>query len=210
MYYILRHGILYMVNFMKKIKMLLIVCLIIALIPVGINFLVIFKSKDKIFGEKGITKTYDIALVLGCSALKNGSPNKMLRDRLNTAIDLYNNKKAKKVLISGDHTKTYSEITSMFNYLIENNIPEEDILIDYAGYSTGESLINYQKNYSEHSVIVVTQKYHLYRALFIASELELNARGVFAKLINYNGQTFREIREILARNKDFVIYGLIK
>lgn len=197
-------------DIMKKIKLIIIICLILSLIPLGINFFVIFQTVDKIYNEKEINSEYDIALVLGCSALKDGTPSKMLRDRLNTAIYLYENKLVKKILISGDHTKTYSEITAMNKYLIEYGINENDILIDEKGYSTNESIINYQREYESKSVILVTQQYHLYRALFIADKLGINAIGAHAKLINYNGQVFREIREILARNKDFFLFTFIK
>lgn len=194
---------------MKKLKILFVICLVITLIPIGINFYIVFQSSDKIYNQNEINKTYDIALVLGCSVLKDGSPSKMLRDRLNTSIYLYENKLAKKILISGDHSDSYSEVTTMFNYLIEHSVREEDIIIDYEGYSTGESLINYQKNYSDKSLLIVTQKYHLYRALYISKMFNLNATGVHAELVNYNGQFFREVREILARNKDFILYTFI-
>lgn len=195
---------------MKKLKLLVIMCLVLSLLPMIINFWVIFKTSKKIYSEKVISKTYDIALVLGCSVLKNGNPSNMLRDRLNTAISLYKNNLAKKILISGDHTKTYSEVEVMNNYLIANGIEEKDILIDYEGYSTSESLLNYKENYNEKELIIVTQKYHLYRALYITDDLSLNAAGVHAELINYNGQVFREIREILARNKDYFVFEFLK
>lgn len=190
--------------------MLIIFIFVLSLIPIIINFFVIFSTSNKIYSDLEINETYDIALVLGCSALKNGNPSKMLRDRLNTAISLYESDKVKKILISGDHTKTYSEIIAMNKYLVESGINKEDIIVDEKGYSTGESLINYKNNYSNQSVIIVTQKYHLYRALFIANDLELNVIGAHAKLINYNGQLFREIREILARNKDFLLFTMFK
>jgi len=193
---------------MKKLKLLVIICLVLFLIPININFFVIFSSKNSIYKENEIAKKYDIALVLGCSALKNGTPSKMLKDRLETAIYLYENNLVEKILISGDHNKTYSEITAMNNYLIQSGIDKDSILIDDMGYSTGESLVNYKEKYSDKSVIIVTQKYHLYRALFIANDLGLNAIGAHARLINYNGQLFREIREILARNKDFMLFGI--
>jgi len=195
---------------MKKLKLLIIICFVIILIPIGINLYVVINNEPNIYNEINIEKKYDIALVLGCSVLKNGSPSKMLRDRLNAAIKLYEKEKIEKILISGDHTKTYSEIDVMNKYLLDNNVKEEDILFDYKGYSTNESLLNYNNKYSDKSVIIVTQKYHLYRALFIAKELNLNAIGVHAELINYGGQTFREIREILARNKDFALFKILK
>ena len=188
---------------MKKLKILLIIFLIIILIPLSINFYVIFKNIKIIYNSNDINENYDIALILGCSVLRNNTPSKMLKDRLNKGIELYTNKKVSQILISGDHSDSYSEVEVMYKYLIFNGVSESDILIDYKGYSTSDSLINYEDIYKEKSVIIVTQNYHLYRALYIASELDLNATGVYAKKENYNGFIFREIREILARNKDF-------
>ena len=191
---------------MKKSKILIIIFLVISLIPLCINYYIICSNANKIVDIKNINKKYDIGLVLGCSVLKNGNPSKMLRDRLDKSIELYNEQIIDKILISGDHDKSYSEVTTMKNYLLDSNIPIEDILIDELGYSTGESITNYKNNYKDKSLIIITQEYHLYRALFIANKLEINAIGVSAKKVNYNGQLFREIREILARNKDFALY----
>lgn len=195
---------------MKKMRILLIVFLILILIPLGINFMVLNTSKNAIYRLNDIKKSYDIGLVLGCSVLKDGTPSKMLRDRLNRAIVLYENKSIDKILISGDHQKTYSEVTVMKKYLVENGIPEDEIIVDEIGYSTGESLINVKNNFKDKKIIIITQRYHLYRSLFIAANLGIDAIGVTAKEINYNGQIFREIREILARNKDFVLYKFLK
>ena len=180
------------------------VFLLIALIPIFINFYVIYNNINDIFNIKDVDKNYDIALILGCSVLNNERPSKMLRDRLDKGIELYTNGLVSKILISGDHQKEYSEVEVMYKYLLNENINEEDILIYYEGYSTSDSLINFKNNYSDSSVIIVTQKYHLYRSLNIAKKLDLNAIGVHTNLINYHGFIFREIREILARNKDFV------
>jgi len=189
---------------MKKIKMIIIVFLLIALIPLFINFYVIYNNINDIYDIKDVDEKYNIALILGCSVINNERPSKMLRDRLDKGIELYINGVVSKILISGDHQKEYSEVDVMYKYLLNENINEEDILIDYEGYSTSDSLINFKNNYSDSSVIIVTQKYHLYRSLNIAKKLDLNAIGVHANLINYHGFIFREIREILARNKDFV------
>jgi len=191
---------------MKKFKILLIILLIIIMIPLGINFFVIYKTRNYINGIEEVNEKYDVALVLGCSVLKNNQPSKMLKDRLDMGIELYNKNKVSKILISGDHKDTYSEVEVMHKYLLDHNINEDDILIDYEGYSTSESLINYKENYKNKKVLIVTQKYHLYRALYISSKLDLNATGINAVEINYQGQIFREIREILARNKDYFMF----
>ena len=90
------------------------------------------------------------------------------------------------------------------NYLLENNIPEEKIIMDPAGVSTYDSIFRVQKQLKAKKIIIVSQKYHLYRALYIANSLGIEAYGVPADDIKYKGATYREVREILARNKDFI------
>lgn len=194
---------------MKKLKIFIIICLIICLIPIIINFSIIFSSSKKVYKEEDIKETYEIGLVLGCS-VKNNKPSKMLRDRLEKAISLYENKIIKKILVSGDDRINYSEVTVMHDYLVENNVNDSDIIIDNIGFSTGESLENYAKNYQDTKVVIITQKYHLYRSLFIAKKLNIDAIGVYAKEESYPGDFYREAREILARNKDFLKYGIAK
>ena len=182
-------------------KLIYFIIAIICILLIG-NFYVCISEKSKIIDSSSITEKYDYILILGCSVLKNGEPSLMLRDRLNKGIELYNQELAEKIIITGDHSDSYSEVSVMHNYLIDSGIEEDNIIIDNEGYSTSESLINYQKEHKKEKVIIVTQKYHLYRALYIADRLNINAIGVYADDVNYFGQTYRDIREILARNKD--------
>ena len=188
---------------MKILKITIIIFLCLLIIPLIINGLVIFSTKDKIMNIEKIDKTYDIAMVLGCG-IKNNEPSLMLKDRLNKAIELYNAGLIKNILVSGDEHENYNEVKVMVNYLIENNIPSEIILKDNKGFNTSNSIENYTKNYSDKSLIIVTQKYHLYRSLYIAHKDNLDAIGVSAKNIRYHGQILRDIREVLARIKDFL------
>lgn len=190
----------------KITKIGIIIFLVMILIPFIINLYVIFSTTSHIYENKDVFEVYDYALVLGCGLKKDGTPSLMLRDRLNKVIELYNNGKIKNIIISGEHNKSYSEVNAMEKYLIENNIPGGVILRDEEGSSTSESIVNYYNNYKDNNVIIITQKYHLYRALFIANKLKLNAIGVSAKEVRYYGQLYRDIREILARCKDFVLF----
>ena len=103
----------------------------------------------------------------------------------------------------------YDEVTVMKNYLLEHGIPEEDIITDNYGISTYDSIYRVKNVYKSNKVVIVSQRYHLYRALFLSDNLDLESYGVEADLRYYYGQWYREIREILARNKDF-IKGIIK
>ena len=129
----------------------------------------------------------------------------MLEDRILKAIELYENGVAPKIIMSGDHGREeYDEVNIMKNYAIEKGIPSEDIFMDHAGFSTYDSIYRAKHIFEVKNIVIVTQEYHLFRALHIANKLGINALGVNSDPRKYSGQTYREIREILARNKDFV------
>jgi vancomycin permeability regulator SanA len=185
----------------KILKLILIFTILLAII----NFYIISTTKRRIIEISNIEdKDYDCIVVLG-AGIRNNKPSPMLEDRLLTAIELYNNKAAPKILVSGDHEyKDYDEVNVMKNYLKENGIPSEDIFMDHAGLSSYDSIYRTKKIFKADKVIIVTQKYHLYRSLYIAKSIDLNAYGVSATKREYMNQTKRDIREIAARIKDFL------
>ena len=129
----------------------------------------------------------------------------MPEDRLLTGIDLYKNGTTGTLLMSGDHGKVdYDEVNCMRDYAAECGIPTEHIFMDHAGFSTYESMYRAIEVFGAEKIIIVTQKYHLYRALYVAQALGLDAVGVSADLRTYYGQSMRETRELAARVKDFV------
>ena len=196
---------------MKKIfKYILIVLIVIILVPVIINFYVILSTKNRIVsGYSELLTDIDYIVILG-AGIRRGKPSPMLEDRLKTGISLYNNDISNKILITGDHMNDdYDEVTVMKNYLLEHGIPEEDIITDNYGISTYDSIYRVKNVYKSNKVVIVSQRYHLYRALFLSDNLDLESYGVEADLRYYYGQWYREISEILARNKDF-IKGIIK
>ena len=119
-------------------------------------------------------------------------------------------KASEKLLMSGDHGRVeYDEVNAMKQYAVDRNVSSEDVFMDHAGFSTYETVYRAKEIFGCESVIIVTQEYHLYRALYIAERLGLEAYGVATDGYDYPGQTLREMREILARNKDFLT-GIIK
>ena len=162
----------------------------------------IISTKGKIKKLDELTSS-DCILVLGAGIRRN-NPSPMLEDRLKTAIELYNQGIAPKILVSGDHEHDdYDEVNVMKNYLKENGIPSEDIFMDHAGLSTYDSIYRAKKIFTANKIIIVTQKYHLYRALYISKTVNLNSSGVSANKQTYAFQLKRDIREIIARTKDF-------
>ena len=154
--------------------------------------------------EKAAGIDADCILVLGCGVREDGSPSLMLRDRLETGIALYHAGAAPKLLMSGDNgRKDYDEVNLMKSYAMEREIPSEDVFMDHAGFSTYDSMVRARDIFCAENIIVVSQEYHLYRALYLAEKLGLEAHGVPALDVNYRGQTYRELREMLARAKDF-------
>lgn len=148
------------------------------------------------------TEDYDCILVLGAGLRADGSPSDMLHDRVATACGLYAAEAGIPLLMSGDHTGDYNEVAAMKALAINLGVPSEDIFLDHDGNSTYESIYRAKEMYGADKMVIVTQEYHLYRALYIARELGVEAVGVPADLRPYRGQTKYELREMLARFKD--------
>ncbi len=145
----------------------------------------------------------DCILILG-AGVKDDKPKPMLRDRLLTGIELYKSGAAKKIIMSGDHGRAdYDEVNVMRAFALEQGVRAEDIFLDHAGFSTYDSVYRAKNIFGAENIIIVSQKYHLYRALYIAKKLDVKAAGVSANLNTYGGQLKRDIREIIARDKDF-------
>ncbi len=145
----------------------------------------------------------DCILILG-AGVKDGKPKPMLRDRLLAGIELYKSGAAKKIIMSGDHGRAdYDEVNVMRAFALEQGVSAEDIFLDHAGFSTYDSVYRAKNIFGAENIIIVSQKYHLYRALYISEKLDVKAAGVSANLNTYGGQLKRDIREIIARDKDF-------
>ena len=184
-------------------KVLKIICVIIMIILL-INVYMILTVSNKITDlDNQKLKEADCILILG-AGIVNNRPSPMLEDRLLTGFELYDNKISTRILVSGDHINNdYNEVKVMKNYLIEKGIPSEIIFMDHAGISSYDSIYRAKEIYKAKKVVIVTQKYHLYRALYIAKTLNIEAYGVIADKNIYNNQIKRDIREIFARVKDF-------
>lgn len=147
----------------------------------------------------------DCIIVLGAGVRPDGTPSPMLQDRLDKAIELYRQGVSHKVIVSGDHREdNYDEVNAMKCYLMEYDVPSDAIFMDHAGLSTYDSMYRAVHIFGVESAVIVTQKYHMYRSVYDAESLGIDAYGVNAEDVTYNGQTYREIREIAARVKDIM------
>ena len=169
-----------------------------------INMIVINDTKTQILTPQTIGDfDPDCVLVLGAGVWEGNVPSPILKDRLDKAIEISKLDIEKKLLMSGDHGQAdYDEVNVMKDYAISAGLISSDIFMDHAGFSTYESLYRAKNIFGVKKVIIVTQKSHLYRALYIAKGLGLEAVGIPAKEIHYGGDFLREIRESLARVKD--------
>ena len=173
---------------------------------IGINAYVKSRIEEQILAEEEVLGLQDVdcILVLGCLVKNSGEPSHMLEDRLRRAVELYHAGVAPKLLMSGDHgQKDYNEVEAMKQYAIEHGVPSEDIFMDHAGFSTYESCYRAKEIFGVEKIILVTQEYHLYRALYIADKLGLEVYGTNADYRTYYNQKMRDVREVLARVKDF-------
>jgi len=121
----------------------------------------------------------DAVLVLGAKVKADGEMSPMLKERVDYGIEIYRRGLAKKIIMSGDHSREdYDEVNTMKNYAVEQGVPSEDIFMDHAGFSTYESMYRAKEIFQTERVIVVTQKYHLYRAVYDARAFSMEAAGV--------------------------------
>lgn len=198
----------------KKKKMLvrllfwaIFLCVILTLVIVGINLYIVLKEKSKVMSvDEASDFKADCILVLGAGIRADGSPTWMLEDRIKIGDELYKNECAPKIIMSGDHGReNHDEVNSMKRYAMNEGVPSEDIFMDHAGFETYDSLYRAKEIFGARKVIIVTQEYHLYRALYIADMLGLDARGVTSDLRFYSKKmAYWRFREYLARVKSFV------
>ncbi len=198
---------------MKKNKVLKIILIVfLCLIVVGIGSVFIVNAHVKsVAGESFLTvsqaaelSNVDCIIVLGCGVGEDGSLSGMLQDRLTRGLELYTAGASEKLLMSGDHGRVdYNEVGAMKQYTVDNGVPSEDVFMDHAGFSTYETMYRARDIFKAQKVIIVTQEYHLYRAVYVARQLGLEAYGVSSDLHSYAGQSYRDAREVLARAKDF-------
>ena len=196
----------------KLLKIILIILICLACISMSMIFIInsyvksITKNNILTLEEAATLKDVDCIIVLGCLVRDDGSLSAMLRDRLIRSIELYKAGAAPKIIMSGDHGRVdYDEVNAMKQYAIDNGVPSSDVFMDHAGFSTYETIYRAKEVFGADKVLIVTQEYHLYRALYIAKQLGIDAYGVSADLNTYGGQTKRDVREILARCKDFAM-----
>jgi SanA protein len=172
------------------------------LLIVFCNALVFAVSNPHIFRRVEEMPKHATVIVLGARVYKNTHLSPMLADRMRTALDLYREGKADRFLLSGDHgTKEYDEVNAMKDFLLAEGVDAGDIFLDHAGFDTYDSMYRAREIFQADSVVVVTQSFHLPRAVYLARSLGLDAVGVSADRQAYAAVFHNNVREILSRVK---------
>ena len=195
----------------RMIRIFACVCLAVVAFCVLANVRVIHAASSKIVWPNALSdKKVDCIIVLGARVYEDGTPCTVLRDRLDTGIDLYRAGVSDRLLLSGDHGKVdYDEVTAMKAYAMEQGVPEKDIFLDHAGFSTYETMYRAATIFGAQSCVVVTQRYHLSRAVYLANTMDMESYGVEADREPYQRIRYFEAREALARVKD-VIFAVVR
>lgn len=190
----------------KKFKIfictVLCLCVLGAGAVVGINAYMISFAKDYIIDTESLSDyEFDCIMVLG-AGLWDGEPSPMLKERLDFGLEAYSTGCSTKFLMSGDHgTEDYDEVNAMKDYIVANSVDPDDVFLDHAGFSTYESMYRARDVFKTEKMLIVTQKYHLYRAVYNARKLGLDAYGFDREELKY--PIYNDLRESAARIKDF-------
>ena len=190
----------------KIIFWIIFLCVLLVLSVTGINLYMPGSVKDNILSlDEAKDLGADCIIVLGAGVRNDNTPTKMLEDRIIIGDRLYNENAANKIIMSGDHgRKEYDEVNVMKKYAIDEGIPSEGIFMDHAGFETYDTMYRAKEIFGVKKVVIVTQKYHLYRALYIAKSLGLEAYGVSSDLRYYSKKmAYWKFREYIARVKAF-------
>lgn len=204
---------------MKKLKKLLLVCLvcvltgILAFVTVNI-YVISYSSKYIVTVEEAIKlENIDCTVILGAHVKQDGRPSLMLESRLDKGIELYEAGVSEKLLMSGDHGQhEYDEVNNMMSYVLgKSDIDKDDVFLDHAGFSTYESAYRARKIFKVNKAVIVTQKYHLYRAVYTARKNGIEAYGVASDDYSWPGMFYYKFRESLAIFKDFwkCVFGVM-
>lgn len=193
---------------MKKYRKKIVIFLILAIVILCTAMASIYNYIDRIGVSMTIsaedTEEADCIIVLG-AGVYGDSPSLTLTKRLDRALEVYQRGRTTKIMVSGDHgQKNYNEVGVMRDYLMKNGVPKENIFMDHAGFSTYETMYRARDVFKVNSAIIVTQRLHLRRALFIADSLGISAFGVEAENSTSQSTKIQQIREYPARVKAFL------
>jgi SanA protein len=151
-----------------------------------------------------------VAVVFGASVYGNGDLSPILADRVNTAIELYGAHKVDRILVSGDaRHRSYNEPKAMYDYLISHAVAPKDVIVDTSGRSTYETCLRAKEVFGLKRAVLVSQGFHLSRALYIANQLDLDAVGMAGDMRMEQEIDYQGVREWAAELKAFLNLNFI-
>ena len=185
-------------SYLKYILSIVVALLLLSIIVVASSYFVVkFGSRSYIYSDANKLPHAKVALILGASVLTNGELSPILKDRVDMAMVIYRAGIVDKILVTGDNgTLEHNEVNPMRNYLLKNNIPDADIFLDHAGFDTYSSVYRARDVFQVSSMIIVSQAFHLPRAVYIARHLGITAYGIEADNSHYS--FYNTIREVFA------------
>lgn len=191
------------------IKVLLVLISFATLFYASANLWIWLVSHDSIVTFPD-AKPADAVIILGAYVRPDGALSWILKDRLDTGLEVYNQGLALKIIVTGDHgQKDYNEVQAMKDYLISHEVPAEDIFMDHAGFDTYDSIYRARDVFQVRSAIIVTQNFHLPRSVYIAKRLGLEVQGVESRLY-YPWWYANTIRDSVARVKAYTDVEILK
>lgn len=172
----------------------------------GMNLWIVTHAKGEVERDIGRLPHAQVALLLGAFVEPDGTLSTMLADRVSSAVQLYRTGKVDKILVSGDHGRTdYDEVNAIKRELLRQHVPPADIFLDHAGFDTLDSVVRAKEVFKVDSATVVSQRFHLARAVYLAEQVGLKAHGFVADRHNYGSQgRASSVREVGARTKAFL------
>ncbi|MDH4127941.1 MAG: YdcF family protein [Spirochaetota bacterium] len=199
----------------KKMNIILLILFLILLgsaaMSFYINYHITASARNYWINNLQKAPQFDVALILGAKVFENEVLSITLADRVETGIELYKLGKVKKLLLSGDHGENdYDEVNAMKKCAIEKGVPIKDIFLDHAGFRTYDSLYRAKEVFNIKSLIVVTQKFHLDRSIYIGRKLGLNVYGIPSDKRIYEKHRENKLREFIARIFAFLEVNIFK
>jgi len=188
----------------RGLSIVLALAIVLVLVVLGIDAQVASVGQDRMVTLDDAPAA-DCVIVPGAQVLANGTPSQMLKDRLDMALLYYNSGKTNRILVSGDNGQLdYNEVIVMRNYLLEQGVPIEAIFLDHAGFDTYDTMYRARDIFQVTKAVVVTQEFHLLRALYIGQKLGLDVTGIASDPRTYAGADYYRLREYFARVKAFL------
>lgn len=198
---------------MRRVKRILIVLVLIIIVFVVVsNIWVVSSTEDKVYANLDALPEHRVALVLGTShRLAGGGANPFFEKRMETAAELYRTEKIDHFILSGDNsTQYYNEPAEMKKALINLGVPDSAIVLDYAGLRTLDSVVRSKEIFGQEKVVIITQPFHCYRALFISQYYHIDAVAVVADGPDFDHSIKVRLREYLARTKAVLDLYILK